>query len=165
MFHEFRGWPIQLCLSLHIFLSMWRYGHQRERDDRHPAASSRSQARRVLMCWRFVREMKGRGGAAKLSFKAWPSRPLVTKVAQHVPRGLWRNLAPLALSYAHLSIFSGSAGPANVFLTVFVCVGMGVFVGIHVCFSGAVFGLVLLFVMNSMLPSAVSHAVWYWSLK
>lgn len=47
------------------FLSLWRFRLQRERDERHPAASSRSQERRVLICWRFVRRMKGRRGAAK----------------------------------------------------------------------------------------------------
>lgn len=156
MLHEFRGWPV----SLHIFLSMWRYRLQRERWERHPAASLRSQARRVLICWRFVRGMKGSGGAAK-SFKAWPSTPLVTKVAQRVLRGLWRNLAPLTLSYAHLSTFPASAGPATVFVTVCVCVCGEVRVRgcpcVFVCLSGAMFGFV--WVMNSMLPSAVSHAV------
>lgn len=49
MFQEFRGWPIQPSLSLHIFLSTWRYRLQRERDERHPAASPRSQARRALI--------------------------------------------------------------------------------------------------------------------
>lgn len=125
----------QLYLPLHVFLSTWRYCLQKETDERHPATSSRSETRRALMCWRFIRQMKGSRGASK-SFKAWPSPPLVTKVAQHVLRGLWRNLARPALSYAHLSTFPASAGPAPVFMTVYVCVEwMCVFVGNHTCWQ------------------------------
>lgn len=163
MFHEFRGWPIQLCLSLHIFLSTWRYCLQRESDERHPAASSRSQAWRALTCWRFVKRMKGRGGASK-TFKAWPSPPLVTKVAQRVLRGLWRNLAPLALLYAHPSTFPASAGPC-VYDCVCVC-------RVNVCFRGylSVFGFLqckgAMFGLWIHAPQcSESCCVWYWSLK
>lgn len=97
MFNEFRGWPAQLSLSACSSSCPCEDIAFREKGyKRHPAASSRSQAGRVLICWRFMRGMKDRRGAAK-SFKAWPSPPLVTEVAQHVLRGLWRNLAPLTL--------------------------------------------------------------------
>ena len=152
MFHEFRGWPTHPRLSLRIFLSMWRYRLQRERDERHPAAFLRSQARRAATCWRFIRGMKGSRGAAK-SFKAWPSPPLVTKVAQRVLRGLWGNLAPLTLSYAHLSTLPGLRWPPP---RVCLCGGICV---CFLCLSGAVFCFV--WVMNSVLPppSAARHAV------
>lgn len=104
---------VRLCTSL---CPCEDIAFREKRDERHPAALSRSRARRALICWRFVRGMKGRRGAA------WPNPPLVTKVSQHVLRGLWRNLAPLSLSYAHLSTFPASAGLATVFMTVFMCV-------------------------------------------
>lgn len=136
MFHEFRGCPIQLCLSLHICLSMWRHCLQRERDERHPAASTRSQAGRALICWRFVRRMKSRRGAAK-SFKARPSPPLVTR---------WHNAcweAPLAPSYAHLSTFQPRlAFSLSLWLCLCVC-GMNVGFCGYPCVFGCLYGAVL----------------------
>ena len=143
-------------VSAHLLVHVKIFRLQRERDERHPAASSRSQARRAATCWRFIRGMKGSRGAAK-SFKAWPSPPLVTKVAQRVLRGLWRNLASLTLSYAHLSTLPGLRWPPP-------CVCLCEYLCVFLVFIRCSVWLCLGYEFHARQCSA-PRCVWRWSLE